>query len=156
MGAWVLYYLAWTAHILVGGFALFRGRLPEQLTILTIALAIIIEQVVLVSQWSPEPISYLWLEISTNLLQCVGFLLLIFIFKRASWLVIALFTKCTELAINGLVLQDNTRLSHVYLPQVSDALSILMMAILAWAMGQRERNHPDSSQTLPLDHQVQG
>ena len=71
-------------------------------------------------------------------------------------MVIALFTKCTELAINGLVLQDNTRLSHVYLPQVSDALSILMMAILAWAMGQRERNHPDSSQTLPLDHQVQG
>ena len=58
MGAWVLYYLAWTAHILVGGFALLRGRLPEQLTILTIALAIIIEQVVLVSQWSPEPISY--------------------------------------------------------------------------------------------------
>ena len=54
MGAWVLYYLAWTAHILVGGFALLRGRLPEQLTILTIALAIIIEQVVLVSQWSPE------------------------------------------------------------------------------------------------------
>lgn len=139
LGAWILYGLAWAAHLGVGGLALWHGKASARLSVLVIALALACEQLALGFDLSPVPISYLWLEIGTNFTQCLGFGALALRFRNADWLIVMLLIKSTELGLDGLVLQSDPKLSHAFLPQVSDAISVLMMTVLAWGMSQEAK-----------------
>lgn len=137
LGAWILYYLAWAAHLVVGGYALARGSAPAKFVIFVVFAALIFEQSLLAVRISPGHLSYLWLEVATNCLQCLGLLIITLRYRAANWLVVVLLIKAAELGLDGCILQPNPDLSHAILPQVSNALSLIMMGVLAWEMSRK-------------------
>ena len=151
MVAWGLYYLAWAVYILVGGLALWRGRAPERWLVVIIAAALGLEQLAFVGDFTPVPISYLWLEIATNCLQAAGIVWLIVYNRVAKWLGVALLIKSIELAFDGLVLQESPQLTHAFLPRVSDTMSIALMMVLGWAVFRSPAHQPASIGASPAD-----